>query len=65
MSPNSKSDFKVAETVLVGGVPCRLIQFADGSGRVESLVNGAWGRSICTLKEFAMGTPVANSEGAR
>jgi hypothetical protein len=57
LPPSSKSDGKVVETVLVGGVPCRLIEFADGSGKVESFVNGAWGPAVCTLKEFAMGTP--------
>ena len=51
----------VVETVLVDGAPTRMIEFADGSGRVESFVNGAWVPGGCTLKEFAMGTPTPDA----
>jgi hypothetical protein len=67
MSPNEKSDnggFRVVDASLVGGVHCRLIQLPDGSGKVESYVNGAWRPGGCTLKELLMGMPVPNAEGA-
>ena len=48
--------------VRVDGVPCRLAELADGSGRVESWVNGAWRPGGATLKELAMCTPVADPE---
>ena len=51
---------------LVGGVPFRLIQFADGSGQVQSWRNQrGWVPGGCTLKELALATPCDNPEGAR
>ena len=68
MSPNSKSEksFTVLDgPALVGGVPRRLIQFADSRGRVESFVDGTWVPGGCTLKELTLATPCADPEGAR
>ena len=52
----------IGSCVLVGGVAHRLVEFADGSGRVESFVNGAWVPGGCTVKELLMGTPCADPE---
>ena len=61
MSP--KTDFKVDETVRVDGVPARLVELADGTGRVESFVNGRWVPGGCSVKGLFTGTAFSDQEG--
>lgn len=46
----------------VGGRICRVVKSADGGGKVESWVNGAWVPGGTTLKEAAMGARCADPE---
>ena len=48
--------------VLVNGLPCRLIELADGSGRVQSWVEGHWVTGGASVSELMVGTPCADPE---
>ena len=48
--------------VLVNGLPCRLIELADGSGRVQSSVEGHWVTGGASVSELMVGTPCADPE---
>ena len=50
--------------VLVDGGPMRLVQFADGSGQVQSWVYGNWKRGGGDVRDVLMGTPCNDPEGA-
>ena len=64
MPPTENSDVRVVDgPVRVDGGICRLVELADGSGRVESWVNGRWVPGGATVKGVLMGTPVADPEG--
>ena len=49
----------------VDGVPRRLVEFADGSGQVQSWRNGHWVPGGCDVKDVLMGTNCDNPETAR
>ena len=48
--------------VRVDGKVMRLVELADGSGRVESFVNGAWVPGGGDMGDVARGTPVPDPE---
>lgn len=48
--------------VLVNGLPCRLIELANGSGRVQSWVEGHWVTGGASVSELMVGTPCADPE---
>ena len=50
--------------VRVDGVPARLVELADGSGRVESFINGAWVPGGTDVKGLFTGTAISDPEGA-
>src|SRR5262245_1044623 len=64
MAPKSE-DFTVVDgPVLVdGSVIARLIQWPDGSGRVETWDGKRWEPGGATIPEVLKGTPVSDPEG--
>jgi hypothetical protein len=50
--------------VRVDGIPCRLIEFEDGRGRIESWVNGRWVPGGATIIRLMKGAPCADPETA-
>jgi hypothetical protein len=48
--------------VRVDGVPMRLVELADRSGRVESWRHGRWTPGGCDMKDVLTGTPIPDPE---
>lgn len=51
--------------VRVDGVPMRLVELANGSGRVESWLHGRWMPGGGDMRDVMTGTPIPDPEGAR
>jgi hypothetical protein len=48
------------EPCLVDGIPRRLVEFADGSGAVQSWRGSEWMPGGCSVKDVLMATPCAD-----
>lgn len=61
MTSTEKQIVRVAlGPVLVDGGYMRLVEFADGSGQVQSLVYGNWQQGGGDAKDVLTGTPAAD-----